>query len=91
MDLCNLCRVKLFRSSRVLEYGRLNGHVASIESMFFKKEVLKGYLRRGGADLRKVDFIPEGILRYVLCTVEVLLKKSRRVFYKKFCKEKILS
>ena len=57
----------------------MNGHVASIVSMFSKREVSKRYLYRGGPVLRKVDFIPEGILRYVLCTVEVLLKEKPKV------------
>ena len=50
VDRVHLCRVKLFRNSRVLGYGRLNGHVASIVSMFSKEKFWKRkeYLRGTG-------------------------------------------
>ena len=54
VDCVHLCKVKLFRNSRVLGYGRLNGHVASIVSRFSKKEVLKRNLYLQGNERRNV-------------------------------------
>ena len=41
VDCVHLCRVKLFGIARVLGYGQLKGHVASIVSMFYQKKVLR--------------------------------------------------
>ena len=75
VDCVHLCRVKLFRNSRALGYGRLNGHVASIVSMFSK-----GCLEKGN--------VPVRYWKSELCTCEVRMMESRKLFYKKFCKEK---
>ena len=54
VDCVRLCRVNLFRDSRVLGYGRLNGHVASIVSNFFKRGVLKRDLYLQGDERRNL-------------------------------------
>ena len=76
VDCVHLWRVKLFRSSRILVYGWLNCHVASIVSMFskgmFGKKICTcGVLKQMNLYLRGMDWW-----------------KSRKLFYKKFCKEK---
>ena len=39
--LCTPLQSKIIRNSRVLGYGQLNGHVASIVSMFSKDKVFE--------------------------------------------------
>ena len=78
VDCVHLCRVKLFRDSRVLGYGRLNGHVASIVSMFSKKCVLKRNLYLRGMDDGKFEVVLQQVLQRKLLFIS-----------NKFCKEKI--
>ena len=73
--LCTPLQSKTIQNSRVLGYGRLNGHVASIVSMFSK-----GCLEKGN--------VPVRYWKSELCTCEVRMMESRKLFYKKFCKEK---
>ena len=67
-----LCRVKLFRNSRVLGHGRLNGHVASIVSMFSKgmfgkRKCIWEVLERGTLYLEGTDDgKPKVVLQEVL-------------------------
>ena len=85
VDCVHLCRVKLFRNSRVLGYGRLNGHVASIVSMFSKRKFWKGFCI---CEMLEKGNVPVRYWKSELCTCEVRMMKSRKLFYKKFCKEK---
>ena len=58
VDCVHLCRVKTILNSRVLGYGRLNGHVASIVSMFFKKESFGNEFVPGRYWKVKVNHVP---------------------------------
>ena len=74
--LCTPLQSKTIQNSRVLGYGRLNGHVASVVSMFSKRKFWKWFFA------------------FVKCWIEEIIPvrygwwKSRKLFYKKFCKEK---
>ena len=73
--MCTPLQSKSIQNSRVLGYGQLNGHVASIVSMFSKRRFEKGP-------------VPARYWKEELCTCEVRMMESWKLFYKKFCKEK---
>ena len=73
--LCTPLQSKTIQNSRVLGYGRLNGHVASIVSMFSNESF-------------ETKRVPARYWKGELCTCEVRMMESRKLFYKKFCKEK---
>ena len=52
--MCTPLQSKSIQNSRVLGYGQLNGHVASIVSMFSKEKVLKRDLHLQNAGKRKL-------------------------------------
>ena len=74
MDCEQPLQSKTILNSRVLGYGQLNGHVASIVSMFSKEKVLKR--KCVGETLEGETY-----------TCEVLMMESWKLFYNKFCKE----
>ena len=85
--LCTPLQSKTIQNSRVLGYGRLNGHVASIVSMFSKRMFGKGIVPVRYGFLER-ELVSGKFWKDDLCTCEVRMRKSRRLFYKKFCKEK---
>ena len=79
MDCVHLCRVKLFRNSRVLGYGRLNGHVASIVSMFSKESFEK---KRVPARYWKVELVSVSYAGWKVGVVYKNLGKDKQSLFK---------
>ena len=87
VDCVHLCRVKLFRNSRVLGYGRLNGHVASIVSMFSKEMFGKRICTC--EVLVKRNYVPMRYWKSGLCTCEVRMMEKPEVVLKEVLQRKI--
>ena len=76
--MCTPLQSKSIQNSRVLGYGQLNGHVASIVSMFSKRMFCFSKNNVVPGRYSKRNYVP-GRYRWW---------KAGSCFYKKFCKEK---
>jgi hypothetical protein len=85
--LCTPLQNKTIQNSRVLGYGQLKGHVASIVSMFYEKKVLRKEVCLRGTGLWNMVSTRYGAWKVGCCLQEIL---QRKLFFisKKFCKEK---
>ena len=75
--MCTPLQSKTIRNSRVLGYGRLNRHAASIVSKFSKRRTV---LEKG--------VVPGRYLQKELCTWEVRMMKSRKLFLQEVLQRK---